>query len=239
MLYLLFLLRVFLISSQGREGLRMKLLGLLVLKPLAPTTSNPTQQQSDGTSRESVICSSAIDVSSVGYFQRNSAREFIFFLSRTVATRVSGGSKAQIIQNGNAIFAQSTLDGLVFIAVTDIEYNWRVAFSLLSDLVPLFQQTFRGKYDNVTASTADNFLPWAHLNEALVKYQNPEEEDKLLRMKKDIDETKILMYTAIEDLLERGQKIDDLVAQSEDLSYASKTFYSQAKQTNAGCCSVM
>eukprot|EP00796_Vickermania_ingenoplastis_P005282 gene5282-3787_t len=213
----------------------MKLLGLLVLKPL----SYSAVEENPGEARESVICSSAIDVSSVGYFQRNAAREFIFFLSRTVAKRVSGGTKSQIIQNGNAIFAQSTIDGLVFIAVTDIEYNWRVAFSLLGDLIPLFQQTFRGKYDSVTASTPDNFLPWKHLDEMLVKYQNPEEEDKILRLKKDIDETKILMYTAIEDLLERGQKIDDLVTQSEDLSYASKTFYTQAKQTNAGCCIVM
>lgn len=215
----------------------MKLLGLLVVKPLPP--SNAGDASEGGVGRESVICSSAIDVSSVGYFQRGAAKEFIYFLSRTVAKRVSGGTKAQIIQNGNAIFAQSTVDGLAFIAVTDIEYNWRVAFTLLGDLIPIFQQTFRGKYDNVTEATQDNFLPWPYLDETLVKYQNPEEEDKLLRLKKDIDETKIIMYTAIEDLLERGQKIDDLVTQSEDLSYASKTFYSQAKQTNSGCCSVM
>lgn len=215
----------------------MKLMGLLVLKPLP---LGAVEQAATGEAkRESVVCSSAIDVSNVGYFQRTAAKEFILFLSRTVAKRVGGGTRAQIIQNGNAIFAHSTVDGLVFIAVTDIEYNMRVAFSLLGDLAPLFQQTFRGKYDGVTADTPDNFLPWQHLDETLVKYQNPEEEDKILRMKRDIDETKILMYTAIEDLLDRGQKIDDLVTQSEDLSYASKTFYSQAKQTNAGCCTVM
>lgn len=213
----------------------MKLMGLLVLKPLPYAE----EQQGQGETRESVVCSSAIDVSSIGYFQRNSAREFIFFLSRTVAKRVSGGTKAQIIQNGNAIFAQSTMDGLAFIAVADIEYNWRVAFSLLGDLIPLFQQQFCGKYESVSSSTPDNFLPWPYLDEMLVRYQRPEEEDKILRMKKDIDDAKIIMYTAIEDLLERGQKIDDLVTQSEDLSYASKTFYTQAKQTNAGCCSVM
>lgn len=220
----------------------MKLLGLLVLKPLRcgnlPSPSGSFSEEGQG-SRDVVICSSAIDVSSVGYFQRNAAKEFIFLLSRAVSKRVSPGSKSQIIENGNAIFAHASLDGLVFIAVADIEYNWRVAFTLLCDIIPLFQQTFRGKYDNVTSTTSDNFLPWAHLDEILAKYQNPAEEDKLLRLKKDIDETKILMYSAIDDLLERGQKLDDLVAQSEDLSYASKTFYKQAKQTNSGCCSVM
>lgn len=210
----------------------MKLLALLILKPLLGLPEGE-----DG--RGPIVCSSAIDVSSVGYFQRNAAKEFIILLSRTVAKRATAGTKTQVIQNGNAIFAQSSLDGLVFIAVTDIEYNWRVAFTLLTELIPLFQETFRGKYDNCTIDTPDNFLSWPFLDEALVKYQKPEEEDKLLRLKKDIDETKILMYTAIDDLLERGTKIDDLVSQSEDLSYASKTFYSQAKKTNAGCCYVM
>lgn len=220
----------------------MKLFGLLILKPLecgglSSSFGSPSTKTQGA--RDVVICSSAIDVSSLGYFQRNAAKEFILLLSRAVSRKVSPGTKSQIIENGNAIFAQASLDGLVFIAVADIEYNWRVAFTLLSELIPLFQQTFRGKYDNITSSTDDNFLPWSHLSEALVKYQNPAEEDKLLRLKKDIDETKILMHSAIDDLLERGQKLDDLVEQSEDLSYASKTFYRQAKQTNSGCCSVM
>lgn len=220
----------------------MKLLALLVLKPLqcgsSPSASVNLSTENSGV-RDVVVCSSAIDVSSIGYFQRNAAKEFIFLLSKAVSKRVSPGSKSKIVENGNAIFAQASLDGLVFIAVADIEYNWRVAFTLISDLLPLFQQVFRGKYDNITSTTSDNFLPWPHLDETLIKYQNPAEEDKLLRLKKDIDETKILMYSAMDDLLERGQKLDDLVTQSEDLSFASKTFYRQAKQTNSGCCLVM
>lgn len=47
------------------------------------------------------------------------------------------------------------------------------------------------------------------------------------------------MYNAIDQIIERGQKIDDLVAQSEDLGMASKTFYTQARKTNAGCCVMM
>lgn len=205
----------------------MKLYGLLMLKPY------PT-----GVAREPLICSSAIDVSSFGFFQRTSAREFIIFLSRTVAKRVALGAKTQISENGNVVLAVATLDGLVAIAVTDIEYNSRVAFTLLSDLIPRFQQTFRGKHD-IIEGKADDFLPWPYLNEMLAKYQHPEEVDKILKIKKDIDETKIIMYNAVDQIIERGQKIDDLVAQSEDLGVASKTFYSQAKQTNAGCCSMM
>lgn len=76
----------------------------------------------------------------------------------------------------------------------------------------------------------------------------------------DLDETKIILvileliifnlvklknYTfelnkhgTIESVLQRGEKLDDLVAKSEDLGLQSKTFYKTAKKTNA-CCSYM
>ncbi|KAG8343943.1 putative Synaptobrevin [Trypanosoma vivax] len=188
--------------------------------------------------KEPVICSQAIDVSSFGFFQRNSVKEFIVFLTRTVSKRVARGSKTQITENGNVVFACSTLDGLVAIAISDIEYNSCVALRLLADILPQFETTFRGKYDAVSGKV-DNFLEWPYLSEMLDKYQKPEEQDKVLKIKRDIEDTKIIMYNAIDQIIERGQKIDDLVSQSEDLGAASKSFYKQAKQTNAGCCSLM
>lgn len=205
----------------------MKLYGLLILKPYPA-----------GVDKEPVICSSAIDVSSFGFFQRTSAREFIIFLARTVAKRVALGAKTQITENGHVVYAYATLDGLIAIGVSDIEYNNRVAFTLLTELVPQFQQTFRGKFESLEGK-ADDFLPWPYLETTLARYQNPEEVDKILRIKRDVEDTKTIMYNAIDQIIERGQKIDDLVAQSEDLGMASKTFYSQAKQTNSGCCTLM
>ncbi|ORC92271.1 putative vesicle-associated membrane protein [Trypanosoma theileri] len=205
----------------------MKLYALMIVKPFPV-----------GVDKEPVICSEAIDVSSFGFFQRNSAREFLVFLSRTVAKRVSNGSKTQITENGNVVFAHSTLDGLVALAIGDIEYNARVAFTLLGELIQQFQTTFRGKYD-IIEGKEDNFLNWPYLEETLIKYQKPEEQDKILKIKRDIEDTKVIMYNAIDQIIERGQKIDDLVAKSEDLGMASKTFYKQAKQTNSGCCSIM
>ncbi|RNF14186.1 vesicle-associated membrane protein [Trypanosoma conorhini] len=205
----------------------MKLYSLSIVRPFPA-----------GVEKEPVICSQAVDVSSFGFFQRNAAREFIVFLTRTVARRVSKGAKTQITENGNVVFAYATLDGIVAIAISDIEYNARVAFTLLAELAQQFQTTFRGKYDVVDGKD-DNFLNWPYLEETLLKYQKPEEQDKILKIKRDIEDTKVVMYNAIDQIIERGQKIDELVSKSEDLGMASKTFYKQAKQTNSGCCSVM
>ena len=39
----------------------------------------------------------------------------------------------------------------------------------------------------------------------------------------------------IDNILERGEKLDDLVARSDELSATSKQFYKQARKTNSCC----
>lgn len=45
----------------------------------------------------------------------------------------------------------------------------------------------------------------------------------------------LFQHNTIEAVLERGEKLDDLVAKSEGLSMQSKAFYKTAKKTNACC----
>ncbi|KAL8444403.1 hypothetical protein Emag_005498 [Eimeria magna] len=79
-----------------------------------------------------------------------------------------------------------------------------------------------------------NMLP--ECADLLKKYQNPLEADKLLKVQRDLDEVKDVMLKNIEELLQRGEKLDDLMQRSEDLSNTSYQFYRQAKKTNS-CCS--
>ena len=69
-------------------------------------------------------------------------------------------------------------------------------------------------------------------------YQDPAAADKLMRIQRDLDETKVILHKTIESVLERGQRLDDLVAKGEDLSMASQMFYKQARKTNS-CCTIM
>ncbi|EPY23913.1 synaptobrevin like protein YKT6 [Strigomonas culicis] len=130
-----------------------------------------------------------------------------------------------------------------------MEYSGRVAFTMLLEVLQQFQTQFRNKYEYALTGAGshkpggavqdDYLLPWQYLDDTLQRYQNPEEVDKILKIQKDIQETKTVMYNAIDQMLERGTTINDMVATSNDLSLASKTFYNQAKETNSGCCAVM
>jgi synaptobrevin family protein YKT6 len=69
----------------------------------------------------------------------------------------------------------------------------------------------------------------------LKKYQDPAQCDSMSRLQTDLDETKIILHNTIEAVLQRGEKLDDLVDKSEALSMQSKTFYKTARKTNACC----
>lgn len=59
-----------------------------------------------------------------------------------------------------------------------------------------------------------------------------------MQIQKELDETKIVLHKTIESVLERGEKIDNLVAKSDGLSAQSKMFYQSAKKQNS-CCTIM
>lgn len=70
-------------------------------------------------------------------------------------------------------------------------------------------------------------LPYPELKDYIVKYQDPTEADSIMKIQKELDSTKVVLHQTIESLLERGEKIDSLVAKSDNLSAQSKMFYTQ------------
>ncbi|OQS01316.1 synaptobrevin-like protein [Achlya hypogyna] len=74
-------------------------------------------------------------------------------------------------------------------------------------------------------------LDWAPLTKALEDYQDPTKADKISAIQKELDETTAVLSKTIDSVLERGEKIDDLVANSVDMRSQSKVFYKQPKKT--------
>uniref|UniRef100_A0A3B3Q3I1 YKT6 v-SNARE homolog (S. cerevisiae) n=1 Tax=Paramormyrops kingsleyae TaxID=1676925 RepID=A0A3B3Q3I1_9TELE len=68
--------------------------------------------------------------------------------------------------------------------------------------------------------------------------KNPREADAMTKVQAELDETKIILHNTMESLLERGEKLDDLVQKSEHLGTQSKAFYKTARKQNS-CCEVM
>ena len=126
-------------------------------------------------------------------------------------------------------------DSLVGVCVSDHDYPHRVAHNLLTRVL----EDFTGQVPDRGAWTAGGEVPGFNgpLDVYLKKYQTPETADPLTKVQNELDETKIILHNTIAAVLERGEKLDDLVSKSEGLSMQSKTFYKTAKKTNSCCAS--
>eukprot|EP00252_Welwitschia_mirabilis_P002187 TRINITY_DN12090_c0_g1_i1.p1 TRINITY_DN12090_c0_g1~~TRINITY_DN12090_c0_g1_i1.p1 ORF type:complete len:203 (-),score=35.00 TRINITY_DN12090_c0_g1_i1:312-920(-) len=202
----------------------MKITALLVLK------GNP----SPNSDVEPLILTSATDLGQFGYFQRTSAKEFIMFVGRTIAKRTPPGQRQSVQQDEYKVHCYNK-NGLCVVAFMDHHYPVRSAFSLINKIIEEYVKTFGESWRTVQSDSSQS---WPYLNEALTKFQDPAEADKLLKIQKDLDETKIILHKTIDSVLARGEKLDSLVEKSTDLSMASQMFYKQAKKTNQ-CCTLL
>ncbi|MQL93076.1 hypothetical protein Taro_025716 [Colocasia esculenta] len=206
----------------------MKITALLVMKSTASGEFSSSGQA------DPIVLANATDVSHFGYFQRSAAREFILFVGRTVAKRTPP-SQRQSVQHEEYKVHSYNRNGLCALTFMDDHYPVRSAFSLLNKVLDEYQKTFGESWRTIQADVTQ---PWLYLTEALTKFQDPAEADKLLKIQRDLDETKIILHKTIDSVLARGEKLDSLVEKSSDLSAASQMFYKQAKKTNQ-CCTVL
>lgn len=180
------------------------------------------------------VLSSASELGSFGYFQRSSVSEFMSFTSGVVVQRAAVGSRSVVKQDEYNCFVFVRFDSLSAVLIGDLEYPQRVAFTLLSKCVDEFSELVpRQRWPTTQAKQVPAMDK--KLAEYLAKFQNPQQADAMSRLESDLDDTKVVLYDTIEKLLERGEKLDDLVAKSDALSMQSKAFYTTARKTNSCC----
>jgi synaptobrevin family protein YKT6 len=102
------------------------------------------------------------------------------------------------------------------IAITSPDYPQHVVYQLFNTLIS-------NKFDK---ATADNLF---------TAYQDPVKMSQILKTKKEIDETKVILLDSVEKLLERGEKIEHLVDRTEELVRLSEQFRIKAEDLNSCC----
>ncbi|KAJ3044719.1 palmitoyltransferase [Rhizophlyctis rosea] len=174
------------------------------------------------------------DLSTFSYFQRGTRAEFLNFFVKTVTERTSAGQRAKVEEAGSIGYVFVRSDSLTAVLVTEPNYPDRTAFSILNKLLDEFAAKFPSdRWGSLNPAITSPQYP--ELKQHLTVAQDPQSADPFMRVQKELDETKIVLHKTMESLLQRGEKLDDLIAKSEDLSMQSKSFYKTAKKTNSCC----
>ncbi|XP_012281031.1 synaptobrevin homolog YKT6 [Orussus abietinus] len=176
----------------------------------------------------------AYDVESFSFFQRSSIKEFMAFISKTMTERTQIAARQSIKEKEYMCHIYVRGDSLAGVVISDHEYPHRVAHTLITKVLDEFASIHPS---NTWPSLCEATSNFPQVNTYLAQYQNPREADALTKMQYDLDETKIILHNTVEAVLQRGEKLDDLVSKSEGLSMQSKAFYKTARKTNS-CCSL-
>jgi synaptobrevin family protein YKT6 len=129
---------------------------------------------------------------------------------------------------GHKFHACGSDQGVCAVAVSDDEYPSHVAQQLLRKVINGFCTKYpRTAWASMTKDS--KHLSFPELKDHLVNYQDPRNADPISKIQQELDETKIVIHKTINSVLERGEKIDDLVAKSDNLSAQSKMFYTQVR----------
>lgn len=174
------------------------------------------------------------DLSQFGFFEKGSVGQFMTFFAETVASRTSAGQR-QSVEEGNYVgHVYARAEGVCGVLVTDKEYPVRPAYTLLNKILDEYLVAHQpSEWENITET--NDSLNMKELELYINKYQDPSQADAIMKVQQELDETKIVLHKTIENVLQRGEKLDHLVDKSESLTASSKMFYKQAKKTNSCC----
>lgn len=181
-----------------------------------------------------IMMHAAYSLQSFGYFQRGGIKEMVNFFGRTFVQQSEFNIRKSVNHQEYKCHVYVAGDGLAGVIFADEEYPPRVAFTLLSKMLDEFRELFPS--GSWRQATQDGGCPFPKLDEYVEKYQDPHNADTLMKIMKDLDETKIILHKTIDSAIDRGQKLDELIDKSNDLSTMSKSFYKDTKDLNKCSC---
>jgi len=148
-------------------------------------------------------------------------------VTRVLLTKIPKNDEKMSYQYDNYIFHYMVSDSLTYLCMTDREFSRSVAFAFLDDIQSRFIATYgdRGKTAIAFAFNAD----FQRVLQTQMDKYNVARDDKVAKVREEINAVKDVMIKNIDKVLERGEKIELLVDKTEVLDQHAFKFKKQAK----------
>ncbi len=115
-------------------------------------------------------------------------------------------------------------NGLFAVLISGKDYPDKAAAGMLHDVL----EDFTKQYPSSRWATENpTFDAYAEKLKGFMKTWQDPRADNLTRTMKELEDTKGILFDTMDSLLQRGEKMSDLVEKSDKLSQASKMFYSK------------
>lgn len=161
-------------------------------------------------------------------------RDFIDYKSRTKSVIKSLASQTEpmaSIETGHFFFHVLIAENVGYIGLCDRLYPKKLAFALLGNL----QREFHTQFGQIVESAA---RPYAFIKfdsfiqKAKRSYQDVRARQNLDRLQEELLDVTKIMTTSINDVLERGSKLENMSLLSNNLSQESRRYLHTSRRLN-------
>jgi len=182
------------------------------------------------------IYSRDYELSSFGFFYKNTIKESFKFLCRESVPLLPYGTRHTVVHEDQFTVHVLVSDKqqLAVFTFCDSSYPRRIAFKACDEVLELFESKVG---EDWVKHTSDENIDIG-ISSFLKKYKDPKMSDALTKAQSKADDIKIILHENIRKLLERGENLEKLVDKSKDLSEQSKLFFKQTKKMNKSCCNI-
>lgn len=137
----------------------------------------------------------------------NSVREIGREINRTVAEATRPGTRQSKPEDQFTIHIYARSEGCAGIIVADQNYDKLVAHQLLSKILDEFTSKFpKSSWSNKAGLQAyQNGQTEGHLGWYIKEFQDPNNGDSIMKIQRELNETKETLQKAIQSTLERGE----------------------------------
>ena len=184
-----------------------------------------------------IILSSAFALSFVSIFQRGTLKDFLNFHSRLVIERVEKDTHAQVQLEKGICYAIANEDKIGVTIICDEEYPKRVAIDFVLKIHDNFKIFMNQNKLDLNNYDKDTDVKFDYITKEIEAWQDPSKKDNIMKLQNELNDVADIMKQNINELLNREESLESLMAKSQDLSSASVNFYKQAKKTNS-CCNI-
>lgn len=145
-------------------------------------------------------------------------------VTEQILVKISPGESSRLTySHASYLFHYVAEDGIVYMCITDDEFERQRAFLFLEDIKQRFQVTYGAQIHNA--------LPYAMNSEfaqvlagQMNHYTESRDIDKLSRLQGEVSDVKDILVKNIESLAGRGEHLELLVNKTDNLNTSAVTF---------------
>ena len=127
-------------------------------------------------------------------------------------------------------------NGLIGVLVTDDNYPRRISLTIIQNILDKFELKYNiNDLNGIKDYCVSKFNKECH--NILKANKDPSQSDDIYKTQKEVEDIKNIMEENIDKILDRGEKIEDIIERTNELDSNAYDFYRSAKKL--ACCKIL